>query len=461
MKDLTVGKESKLIFQFTIPMLLGNLFQQLYNVVDSVIVGHFLGKQALAAVGASFPIIFALIALVVGITTGSTVIIAQYYGAKQPEKIRKAIGTMYIFLFWASLCLTLLGINYSEAIFRLIQLPEDIMPQAITYLNVYLGGLIFFFGYNGVSAFLRGMGDSKTPLYFLVISTLLNIVLDLLFILVFKWGIAGAAIATIISQAVAFIAAIWYLNRTSEIMRFSFSELKFDFDIFIKSIRIGLPTGLQQLFVSLGMMALFGIVNTFGTNVIAAYSVAARIETMAIMPAMNFSMAITTFVGQNLGAQKYDRVKIGVLSTLGMSTGLSMVISLIVVVFRDTLMRLFTSDPMVIEAGGTYLLITGLFYMFFNAMFVFNGVMRGAGDTIIPMFITLFSLWVIRIPFAWFLSARIGEIGIWWAIPIAWFIGMSFSGIYYRTGRWKKKVLVKSTVFPKVALAPESTLNDN
>lgn len=166
MKDLTVGKESKLIFQFTIPMLLGNLFQQLYNVVDSVIVGHFLGKQALAAVGASFPIIFALIALVVGITTGSTVIIAQYYGAKQPEKIRKAIGTMYIFLFWASLCLTLLGINYSEAIFRLIQLPEDIMPQAITYLNVYLGGLIFFFGYNGVSAFLRGMGDSKTPLYF-------------------------------------------------------------------------------------------------------------------------------------------------------------------------------------------------------------------------------------------------------------------------------------------------------
>ncbi len=232
MKDLTVGKESKLIFQFAAPMLLGNVFQQLYNIVDSIVIGNFIGKEALAAVGASFPIIFVLISLVIGFGTGATIIIAQYFGAKQLEKVKRTIDTLYIFLFFASIVLTILGITFSGPLFKLIQLPEEVFPYAKQYLNIYLSGLIFFFGFNGTAAILRGLGDSKTPLYFLIVSTITNIVFDLLFVIVFDWGIAGVAIATVISQGGAFITAIIYLNRTHQIMKFSISKLVFDREIF-------------------------------------------------------------------------------------------------------------------------------------------------------------------------------------------------------------------------------------
>jgi len=443
MKDLTEGKPTRLIFYFALPMLLGNVFQQLYNIVDSIIVGNFLGKEALAAVGASFPIIFTLISLIIGVASGSTVIIAQYFGAKNMTNVRKAIDTMYIFLFVASVILSVLGITFSKQIFTLIKLPEEIMPQANTYLRIYLTGLIGFFGFNGTSAVLRGLGDSKTPLYFLILSTVFNIGFDLLFVIVFKWGIAGVALATVISQTGAFISLIIYLNRNHEVVKFTLKKLRWDRDIFRKSLKIGLPTGFQHTFVSLGMMALFGIVNTFGTNVIAAYSVAGRIDALALLPAMNFAQALSTYTGQNIGANKTERVAAGVTSTFLMSSVITLLVMAVVILFSSFMMNLFTDDKNVISIGVEYLRIVSTFYLLFTAMFTISGVMRGAGDTLIPMFITLFSLWVIRIPAAWLLSQRFGETGIWYAVPVAWGIGAIFSYIYYRTGKWKTKSVVK------------------
>jgi putative MATE family efflux protein len=442
MRDLTEGHEGKLIFTFTIPMLIGNVFQQMYHVVDSIIVGQYLGKEALAAVGASFPIIFALYSMVIGIATGGTVVISQYFGAKETDKIKRAIDTLYIFIFIASIILTTVGIIFSEHIFRLMQLPENLIPNATDFLNIFLLGTIAAFGFNGTSAILRGLGDSKTPLNFLIVCTIINVFLELLFILVFKWGIKGAALATVLAQSISFIATIVYLNKTHKILQFSITKFVFDKEIFLKSLKIGLPTGLQQTFVAFGMLALMGLVNKFGTNVIAAYTLASRFDTFASMPAMNFAMALSAFVGQNIGAQKYHRVSAGLKATLKMSAITSVSITLVTFFFGDYLMRLFTPDVTIIATGHNYLRIVGAFYLAFSSMFVLGGVMRGAGDTFIPMLVTLFSLWGVRIPLAYFLSAKYGEIGIWWSIPIAWCIGTAFSYFYYKTGRWRKKAVI-------------------
>lgn len=443
MHDLTSGRPASLILRFATPMLLGNVFQQLYNVTDSIIVGKFLGKEALAAVGASFPLIFMLVSFIIGIASGSTIIIAQYFGAKDMVKVRRSIDTMYIFLFFASLLVGILGIVFSEPIFRLIRLPEEVIPQAALYMQVYFTGILFFFGFNGTSAVLRGLGDSKTPLYFLIISTLTNIVFDLLFVVVFGWGIAGAALATVLSQAGAFVTLIVYLNRKHLLINLSWRRLYWDREVFHESIRIGVPTGFQQTFVSLGMLALLRIVNDFGTDTVAAYSVAGRIDGLASLPAMNFGQALSTYTGQNIGAGKIRRVGAGLRATLGMSSIVAVVTSVIIMIFREPLMMLFTNDPEVIQIGARYLLIVGGFYVLFSSMFVIGGVMRGAGDTIVPMFITLLSLWLFRIPLAAILSRNIGVDGIWWAIPIAWFMGMTLSFLYYRTGKWKTKTVVK------------------
>jgi len=443
LKDLTEGKEGRLILRFALPMLLGNVFQQLYNVVDSIIIGKVLGKEALAAVGANFPLIFALISFVVGIAIGSTVIISQYFGAKQMENVKKAIDTLYIFMFFAALSLTIIGIYGSTYIFRLISLPEEVIKPAVEYFNIYAIGFVFFFGFQGTSAILRGLGDSKTPLYFLIISTIVNIVLDIFFVVVLKFGIKGVATATVIAQAGAFISIMWYLNKYHKFIDISPLKMKFDRKIFSKSLKIGLPTGFQQTFVSVGFLALYKIVNQFGTSTIAAYSVAMRIDMFAAMPAMNFSAAISTFVGQNIGANKYHRIGRGLNATLVMTNIISVTVSVLALLFARPLIGVFTNDHEVIEIGVQYIYVVSGFYVIFTTMFVFTGVLRGAGDTLVPMFITILALWVVRIPASYYLSVKFGYMGIWWGIPIAWFIGALFSFLYYKTGRWKTKAVVK------------------
>ncbi len=424
-------------------MLFGNVFQQLYNVVDSIIVGKVLGDEALAAVGANFPFIFALISFVVGIAIGATVIISQYFGAKQMDNVKRTIDTLYIFMFFASIFLTVIGIWFSEYIFKIIDLPTDVIPLAVEYFNVYALGFVFFFGFQGTSAILRGMGDSKTPVYFLVISTVVNIVLDILFVVVFKWGIVGVAAATVIAQAGAFFTIVWYLNKYHSFLDFSPLKMKFHKDIFMKSLRIGLPSGIQQTFVALGFLALYRIVNIFGVPTIAAYSIAMRIDSFAVMPAMNFSAAISTFVGQNIGANKFERIGKGLKSTLLMINTISISITIIAVIFAGPIFGLFTDNPEVIEIGKQYIYIVTPFYVILSTMFIFNGVLRGAGATIIPMIITILALWAIRVPISWLLSVELGSIGIWWGIPIAWAFGVICSYIYYATGKWKKMAVVK------------------
>ncbi|MDA3891160.1 MAG: MATE family efflux transporter [Salinivirgaceae bacterium] len=441
MRDLTIGKESTLIFRFALPMLLGNVFQQFYQVVDTIIVGNVLGKNALASVGASFPIIFALIALIIGIGSGFGIVISQYFGAKDIEKVKRTISTMFIALGIVSVAMSIIGISLSTPIFKLLQLPEHLMPEATAYLDIYLGGILVMFGYNGTSAVLRGLGDSKTPLVFLIVSTVINVALDLLFIMVFDWGISGAAWATVISQAGAFLTAVIYLNRTHAIISFSKKAMIFDWEIFKQGVRIGLPTGLQQTFVAFGMMALMGIVNTFGTDVIAAYSIGGRIDSFAALPAMAFSAALATFAGQNLGAGKDDRVKKGLIATIGMASVFSVVLIALILCFKHQLVGIFNDDPEVIRIGAEYLTIVNGFYIIFVLMFVMYGVLRGAGATLIPMFISVFSLWLVRVPFAYFLSERFGETGIWWAVPLAWSTGLIGASIYYLSGKWKGKVV--------------------
>jgi putative MATE family efflux protein len=461
MKDLTQGSEGRNIFRFAVPMLVGHMFQQLYTFVDQIIVGRFLGKEALASVGASFPVIFTLIALIIGIATGGTIVISQFFGAKKFKEVKRTIDTIFIIMGISAVIMTVVGLTFSEQIFTLMKLPEELMPTANAYFSIYVSGLVVFFGYNGVAAVLRGMGDSITPLYFMILATVLNIGLDLLFIVKLGWGIEGAAYATIIAQGTAFIVAVIYLNRTHELIKFNFRDFAFDREIAKQSLRIGLPTGLQHTFVALGMMALMGIVNGFGTNVVAAFTAAGRLDSLAIIPSMVFSTALSTFVGQNIGAGKIDRVKRGLQRTMLMSSATAIGITLLIILFKYPLMKLFTTDQEVIQIGGGYLTIVTSFYLLFTWMFIYGGVMRGAGDTIIPMFITLFSLWIIRIPAALFLSQEtielfgftikgmgLGPDGIWWAIPSGWGFGMILSFIYYKTGRWKTKTVIKVKVEP-------------
>ncbi len=442
-------------------MLVGHMFQQLYTFVDQIIVGRFLGKEALASVGASFPVIFTLIALIIGIATGGTIVISQFFGAKNFTKVKRTIDTIFIIMGISAVLMTVVGITFSEQIFRLMQLPEELMPTANAYFTIYVSGLVVFFGYNGVASVLRGLGDSVTPLYFMILATFLNIGLDLLFIVKLGWGIEGAALATIFAQGTAFIVAIIYLNRTHELIKFNIREFSFDYEIFKQTLRIGLPTGLQHTFVALGMMALMGIVNGFGTDVVAAYTAAGRLDSLAIIPSMVFSQALSTFVGQNIGAGKIERVRRGLYRTLLMASAVAVGITALIVIFKYPLMGLFTQDQAVINIGGEYLTIVTAFYLLFTGMFVYSGVMRGAGDTIIPMFLTLFSLWIIRIPTAVFLSQEtieilgltikgmgMGEAGIWWSIPAGWGIGMILTIIYYKTGNWKTKTVVKVNVEP-------------
>lgn len=443
MKDLTTGNEGKLILEFAAPMLLGTVFQQLFSIVDSIVVGNFIGKEALAAVGASFPVIFVMVSMIIGLVMGTTVVISQYFGAGDLTKVKRAIDTMYIYSTVAGVISTIVGLLVAEPLLRLLDLPENILPGAVQYLRIYLSGMLIFFGYNGTSAVLRGLGDSKTPLYFLIIATIANIIFVLLFVAVFKWGIAGAAYATLLANAIAFGLAIYWLNRTHKLIRIAIRGLHFDREIFRQSIRIGLPTGIQQTLVALGGLALFGIVNQFGTDVIAGYSVASRLDAMALIPAMSFSQALSTFVGQNIGANKTDRIRTGLIATLKMSGIVTIITSLVIIFGGHLLMSLFTKDEAVIVVGDQYLTIVSASYILFTLMFIYSGALRGAGDTMIPMFFSLLSLWIIRIPIAWFLSERIGSVGIWWSIPAGWLVGLALSYFYYKTGRWKKMAVVK------------------
>ncbi len=449
MNDLTQGKEGTQIMKFAIPMLIANIFQQLYNIIDSIVVGKYIGSTALAAVGASFPILFTLSALVAGITIGGSVLISQYFGAKELEKVKSTSDTVQIFLLSSSLVLSILFYLFSKPLFRALSIPIEVFPEAVAYFDIIiLTTTIPTFALYGISAILRGVGDSKTPLKFIIFSIILNIVLDLIFVLVFGWGIYGVAWATAISSILAWIGLWHHLNRGEyKIIRFNLNYKKwvFDKENFILSLKIGLPSGVQQTLVGLGAMALLTIVSPFGVATLAAYTAAGRVDMFVSMPAMNLAAALSSFVGQNYGAKRFDRISNGLKSTLIYSTIICISLSIVVVFWGGEIMRLFT-DPNsdhfteIVEIGKEYLLIVTSFYIVFSTMFIYNGATRGAGATFIPMLITTLSLWIFRVPLAYFLSQIWGSSGIWWSIPIGWSAGCIGAVAYYYSGHWKKGV---------------------
>ncbi len=439
MKDLTVGGESSNIVAFALPMLLGNIFQQFYNMVDSFVVGRFIGPAALAAVGTSFPVIFLMLSLIMGVAMGASILISQYFGAGNREKVRITVDTAYTFLFCAGIAVSILGVAAAYPILSLLHVPEEIREPAAAYLRITFAGMLPIFGFNAISAVLRGLGDSKTPLFLLIGSTLVNIVLDLVFVLAFGGGVASVAWATVIAQGTAFVGGLVYLDSRNDLVRVRIRGLVFDRDIFRAQIRLGIPTGIQQTLVSIGIMAITRIVNGFGTTVMAGFAAASRLDSLAMMPAMNLSQAITTFTGQNIGAGLPDRVKRGHRAALAIGIGISVFITVVMILFGSVLMSIFSADPEVVAVGSKYLLIVGLFYWLFVIMFINNGVLRGAGDAIVPMISTLLALYLVRIPCAILLSgpAGLGPDGIWWAIPSGWVMGAIFSSVYYASGRWK------------------------
>ena len=437
--DLTEGKVWKVIVRFALPLLVGNLLQQFYNITDSIIVGQFLGKEALAAVSASFFIYYFIISLVIGVGSGTTVVISQLFGAKQYQKVQLAFSSFFIFMLVGGIILSIAGIIFAEPVFRLTNTPEEVIPQAVAYFRIYIGGTFLFVTFNSIISILRGVGESVRPMLFILITTVLNIAFDLLFILVFKWGIEGAARATVVSQGIGMCIALAYVHNTHPLLSIKKQDMLFDWKLFKESLKIGLPTSVQQCAIALGLIALLGIVNSFGTNTLTAYGAAGKIDTIITQAVLTLSGALAAFCGQNIGAGRLDRVKKGVQFTMYTNIALGLLTFAAVYLFGNEMMRIFTKDIDVVAIGKEYLLIIGGFFIVHGALNVYNGALRGAGDTLFPMITSLVCLWLIRIPLAYYLSSWLGRNGIWWAIGISITIGLIVTFVYYKMGFWKRR----------------------
>lgn len=441
--DLTHGSVWKVIVRFALPLLIGNLLQQLYNVTDSIIVGQFLGKEALAAVSASFFIYYFIISLVIGVGSGTSVVVSQFFGAKQYDKVQRAFSSFFIFMLVAGIVLSIAGIIFAEPIFRLTNTPEEVIPDAVAYFRIYIGGTFLFVTFNSIISILRGVGESVRPMIFIFITTILNIVLDLLFIVGFHWGIEGAARATVIAQGIGMCIALGYVNNTHPLLSIKKQDLLFDMKLFKEGLKIGLPTSVQQCAIALGLIALLGIVNSFGTDTLTAYGAAGKIDTIITQAVLTLSGALAAFCGQNIGAGRFDRVRKGLRFTMLVNVIFSLITFTAIYFFGEEMMRAFTNDPAVIAIGKEYLLIMGGFFIVHGALNIYNGALRGAGDTIFTMATSLLCLWLIRIPLAYQLSAWYGRQGIWWAIGISIAIGLVITYIYYKMDIWKKRCVVK------------------
>lgn len=442
--DLTEGTPWKKILRFVTTLFLGNIIQQLYSTVDAIVAGKFIGTEALAAVGSNMPILQVSIALFFGIAMGASILISQNFGAKNSAELRHVIDTFMIFVYITSLFFTGLGLVFAKTLHLFLQTPENILKHSLSYLYILLFGMIALFGYNAVSAALRGVGDTKTPLILLIISSILNIFLDLLFVITFNMNVEGLALATIISQAVSFIFGIIYINKKHTIIGIHFRSSKFRLRVLKDIVKIGLPSGIQASFLALGAFAIQSLVNSFGFVVIAGVNAAARVEIFAVLIAQNFGMTLATFIGQNVGANKWDRVEIGVRSSLIMASLLSAIASIIILIFSKPILSLFTDDAKVIEVGTRYLLIVAPFYVVTGYLFTLIGGIRGAGATFVPMLIGAFGQVFLRIPLAYLFTYLLKTPdGIYMAIPLSWISGTILGTIYYKSGKWKNHVRVK------------------
>lgn len=447
--DMTLGAPWEKILLFTIPMLLGNIAQQLYNTVDSVVVGKYVGDNALAAVGSAGPILNLLIVLFVGISMGASIMVSQYFGARDREALSHTIGNCIVLTIIASVFVMVVGTVVARPMLILLKTPDSILDWCTSYLHIiFIGGAGLAF-YNILSGVLRGLGDSVSALIYLVVASLLNIVLDLLFVVNFHMGVSGVALATIIAQGVSAVLCIRKLYRMQELFDLKLSYIKWNQKYAMNIIRLGLPSGVTQAIMSMSMILVQSLTNSFGEMFIAANVIVMRVDGFAMLPNFSFGTAMTTYSGQNVGANAYDRVSKGARQGTALALGVSSVITGMILVFGRPLMGIFTNTPELVDLSMQMMRILAVGYIAMAVLQSLSGVMRGAGDTMTPMWISIFQTVILRVPLAYGLCylTRSAELPngrrecIFWSLLIAWLIGAAVTCIFYARGKWKKKAI--------------------
>lgn len=435
--NLTEGSIAKNIIKFAIPMFIGNLFQQLYNVADSLVVGNFLGSDALAAVTSTGSLIFLLVGFFNGTAMGAGVIIARFFGAKDHENVKKAIHTDLAFGILCGAIMTLVGVIFAPQILTLMDTPEDVFVQSVLYISIYFLGSIAVVLYNVCMGIMQAVGDSRHPLYYLIFSSVVNILLDLLFNGVFKLGVEYAALATIISQLLATLMCLWRLTGKSQTYRVELRKIGFDKDLLKQIVGIGLPSGLQNSIISIANVVVQANINAFGSAAMAGCGAYFKIEGFVFLPITCFSMALTTFIGQNLGAKQYDRAKKGAAFGIFCSITLAEVIGILVYFFMPRLILLFNAEADVVNYGILQAHTESLFYFLLAFSHIVAGIMRGAGKSTVPMFVMLGCWCIFRITYVTIITSIIPTIQVvFWAYPITWSLSSVVFLIYLLKADW-------------------------
>ena len=439
LRDMTVGSPARHIFLFALPLLLGSFLQQLYNMVDSWGVGNYVGDAALAAVGVGFPVIFMFTSLFMGIANGGTVVIAQYYGAGKLDRVRDAVDTIYTTFLVSAIPVTILALLLVKPLLFLLRVDEAAYHEAWVYLMIVCAGLVGTIGYNTNAGILNGIGNSRTTLLFLAVAAGLNIALDLILVLCAGMGVAGVALGTIISQTFSWLFGLLYINRKYPQIAIHPFCFRFDKTLFRQVLGIGLPAGFQMSLVSIGVMTVMSKVNTFGTAYTAAYNVGNKLDSMAFLAVQALTNSVTAFVGQNVGAKKPERVRQGVRMTVTATVVWCLLMTVVLLVWSDRLFHLFSPEAAVAEAGNYYIRAIMPPYALFGVMYILNGAMRGAGESVFPMTVTILSMIVLRVPAVYYLANHFGPAYMFYGFGIGWIGGFVLCVTYYLSGRWKKR----------------------
>lgn len=439
--DLTSGAIIPSLLQFAWPLFIGNIFQQLYNTVDSIIVGNFVGANALAAIGVYTPIYNLLLGLFQGIATGATVVVSHAYGAKDQDKLNKTVYVSIVLTIVVGIVISVLGLLVCDPLLRLINTPADIFTMSVSYANIMFAGVLTVLMYNILCGVLRGMGDSFWPLIFLIISSVINVVLDYIFVVDFGWGLEGAAYATIIAQTVSALVSFIYLLKTQNKYGLSLKMQKPDMEQAKAMLNIGIPTGLQTALFNVGFLVLQNLVNSFGSTVVAAYSIVTRVDSFAMLPMNSFSIALTTFVGQNVGAKKLNRALKGIKKVFWLSQAIDCLMVGLLYIFVADVMKWFTNDTAVIETGIQIIRIFCIGYIICNALIILGGAVRGFGDTMATLIASFTCNVVFRVVLAYvFVRFTHDYRMIFVAIDCAWTAYSIFMIVYYKKGVWRKKL---------------------
>ncbi len=436
-KTMTEGPIWKNILAFSVPLILGNLFQQLYNTVDSIIVGNYIGSEALAAVGSSGAIINLLVGFCIGASAGAGVVISQFFGAKDNEGVRKAVHTTVAVAVFAGAIVSIAGIFLSPVILRAMGTPKEVLGPAVTYLKIFFGGMIFSVIYNMSAGILNAVGNSRRSLMYLVIAAVSNIVLDLLFVVGFKMGVEGVALATDIGQLISCIFILRFLVKSQDVYRLKLGDVRFYDNLLGKILKIGLPTGIQNIVISLSNVVVQSSVNSFGAAAMAGFAAYIKIDGFNILPVLSFSMAATTFAGQNVGAGRYDRVKKGMYVSVAMGVCYTILTGILLILFAPQVIGVFSGKQEVVAYGVYILKFFCPFYWMLGILQVLAGTIRGVGKTFQAMMVFLFSLCIFRV--IWIFGVlRISHelFGVMTAYPASWCVGMIMILLYAWKGKW-------------------------